>query len=395
MERNSRIRDLVVLYWKGELSNTEKTEILSWAEEAPDNKKLLESFDNIEAAAQRALEFKNGKELIWEKITAEAPELKIRKLNSWPRIATIAAIFILCIGSFFVYQAIQSPKIVVDNDTINKTQQKLPEVLPADEGALLTLSDGTQIPIDSAGNILATQGKTIITKMDGGVVYRPAQNDEGVYLNTIQTFKGRKLTITLPDGTLVSLNVESKIQVPSRFTGPFREVILLEGEAYFEVKHDKSQPFHAKVAGQEIAVTGTKFNVKAYQNETEVKSTLFKGGIRIKAGKDRLEFDLKPGYELKYDSSFEKYQLIKTADLQAAEAWRKEYLKLDNTSIQDIMRVLRRHYDIDVIYQSKITESFNGELPTNLPLSSVIKILESTRGVRIKVNGKTLIISGS
>lgn len=391
MESNSQIRDIVVRYWKGELSKEERSKIMAWADEHPKNKIFLEHFDSIEPAAQEALKQTKSRETIWEKITNEAPELKARKIFTLPRIATVAAaIIILFVGGYFVFQA-YSPNETATADSLKKNQKQLPDILPIDQGAVLELADGTQVPIDSAESILAKQGTTTITKKNGGIVYEGSQKDDAVYLSTIQTFKGRKLTITLPDKTIVSLNVESKLQVPSKFTGDYREVTLLEGEAYFEVAHNKKQPFHVKVVGQEIAVTGTKFNVKAYPNELEVKSTLFEGGIKVKADKDKVEFDLKPGYELVKDSG-DNFKIVKNADLEKAAAWRKNLFLFRGATIQEIMRELSRHYDIEVRYTTKNSQRFNAEIPSDLSIQTIFQILEATKGVRFKIEGRTIII---
>src|SRR5690606_14822624 len=100
------------------------------------------------------------------------------------------------------------------------------------------------------------------------------------------TPNGGQYRITLPDGTKVWLNAASSLKWPSRFTADKREVFL-EGEAYFAVdKHQpagSSKPFIVKTAGQETTVLGTEFNINAYVDEPETKTTVINGAVKVVA----------------------------------------------------------------------------------------------------------------
>ncbi|MFA6876515.1 MAG: FecR family protein, partial [Parabacteroides sp.] len=78
-------------------------------------------------------------------------------------------------------------------------------------------------------------------------------------MNTVTAPAGQRVNLTLPDGTKVWLNARSEIQYPAVFIGSIRRV-KLTGEAYFEVKHDKSNPFIVQTKKCNIKVLGTKFN---------------------------------------------------------------------------------------------------------------------------------------
>jgi transmembrane sensor len=395
MEDKSTIRDLAFKYWKGELSAEEKSELLTWASISPENARWLQHFDNVEKVIQGAIELQIAKQLDWQRIIAQAPELQGRKLRLWPRIASAAAaIMILVLSGYCFYSCYPSKEIVEPSQL--KLTQSTPEILPNTETATITLNDGTIIPVDSVGNLVAGQGTTEIRKNDGLLVYQAIGDSDRVCVNTAQT-KGKRLSLKLVDGTFVILNAATKLEYPTKFTGDFREVILLEGEAYFDVAHNDDYPFHVKIKSNGLTVTGTQFAVKAYSNEqTEIFSELFQGGLTARSYKDSIKFDLKPGYQFHFDSTRQTTLIEKNADVADALAWLNDYIKLKDASIEQIMRVLGRHYDIAVIYNSKITATFNGKLPTNVPLSNVLKMLESTHNVRFKIDGKVItIISGA
>src|SRR5690606_32954271 len=92
--------------------------------------------------------------------------------------------------------------------------------------------------------------------------------------------RGGQYTVTLSDGTKVWLNAESSITYPTAFTGHERRV-RITGEVYFEVAHRDKQPFYVVSEHQELQVLGTHFNVEAYGDDVETRTTLLAGSVRI------------------------------------------------------------------------------------------------------------------
>ena len=84
----------------------------------------------------------------------------------------------------------------------------------------------------------------------------------------------------LPDGTHVWINSASQLRYPTAFTGNNR-IVELEGEAYFEVTHDRQKPFKVKVGDLFVNVLGTKFNIMAYSDEPSVQTTLVNGSVEL------------------------------------------------------------------------------------------------------------------
>src|SRR5882757_3843076 len=159
------------------------------------------------------------------------------------------------------------------------------DVLPGRQGAILTLSDGTTVVLDSLGNgIVANQTGTQVLLENGNLTYNASDAGE-VRFNTMSTPKGRQFLLLLPDGTKVWLNAASSITYPTAFIGRERNV-KITGEAYFEVAKNPKQPFKVKINDvAEIDVLGTHFNVNAYANEASIKTTLLEGSVRVNASK--------------------------------------------------------------------------------------------------------------
>ncbi|MCS3310579.1 FecR family protein [Bacteroides sp. BFG-637] len=90
----------------------------------------------------------------------------------------------------------------------------------------------------------------------------------------VQTGKGQRANITLPDGTVVWLNSYTQLHYNANY-GATQRVVSLTGEAYFEVAKDKEKPFIVETAGMNVEALGTTFNVKAYREDSQIIATLF------------------------------------------------------------------------------------------------------------------------
>jgi len=112
-----------------------------------------------------------------------------------------------------------------------------------------------------------------------GYHFRPTDQPEGAACSIVAP-KGSKAFATLPDGTRVWLNAESKLSYPGNFSIGSRQVYL-EGECYFEVSKDKKRPFIVQTSGVNIRAIGTAFNVKSYPSEDIIQTTLVEGEVAI------------------------------------------------------------------------------------------------------------------
>src|SRR5690606_35080110 len=138
------------------------------------------------------------------------------------------------------------------------------EVLPGKTGAILTLSDGSQVVLDSLREgVVSNQNGTQVVLEDGGLAYNPAGPASGeITYNTITTPKGRQFDVRLPDGTRAWLNAASSITYPTVFRGNER-MVKITGEVYLEVVKSNI-PFAVNVKDQtSIRVLGTHFNINA------------------------------------------------------------------------------------------------------------------------------------
>jgi len=277
------------------------------------------------------------------------------------------------------------------------TVAEAPVIEPGRQGAVLTLADGSQILLDTIENgVIQLQGGGVAKISNGTLLYDGAGHDE--LFNTMSTPKGRQFQVVLPDGTKVWLNAASSIRYPTVFKGRER-MVELTGEAYFEVAQNTNQPFMLNVANRAfVEVLGTEFNVNAYENESSVNTTLINGAVRVIAGardeRRNKSILLKPGHQAMVMNNEDGGRLIvdEKADLGKALAWKNGLFYFENSTLREIMRQIERWYDIEVVFESGVSNPvFAGEMTRDLPLSGVLIALERSN-IHYRMEGKKLII---
>jgi len=326
---------------------------------------------------------------IHEQINAtpvRAPKLYWKK---W--LAAAAMLILVATAAFLYFQSKQVPPVPVAKLTLK--QDIAP---PSSNTAIITLGNGQQIILDSAGKgLLAMEGNVQLTKTaDGSIVYQGASDK--YLVNTLNNPRGSKpVTLVLSDGSKVWLNSESSLRYPVAFGATERQVEIT-GEAYFEVAK-KAQPFKVAVAGKGVVeVLGTHFNINSYQDETYTKVTLLEGSVKVYLQPNGAgAIAIQPGQQALYLSDQQKQTAIQVKngiDLSAVVAWKNGYFNFDNSDLKSVLRQLSRWYNVDVIYQGNIPKRvFGGEMQRDLNLSEVLKILEKNN-VHFKIETDKLIV---
>ena len=279
------------------------------------------------------------------------------------------------------------------NDKPALVTQYKNEVRPGGNHAILILTDGSKLVLDSTKKgLLSVQGQTRLTKVDSGSLVYQATTDEHsiISYNTIATPAGGQYQVTLADGTKVWLNALSTLKFPTSFSGPARTVEL-KGEAYFEVAQNKNKAFHVLVNGLDIQVLGTKFNVNAYTDESSLKTTLMEGSVRLV--KDNQSLTLTPGQQGKtIAAGAGGLALVKDANTDEALAWKNGYFSFDDADIHTVMRQLARWYGIQVKYEGTPTKTlFWGKMGRDLNLTQVLTGLDKSK-VHFQLEGTTLTV---
>lgn len=163
---------------------------------------------------------------------------------------------------------------------------------------------------------------------------------------------GSVIRYELPDHSVVWLNSGSTLRYPTVFRSDNRNVEL-NGEAYFEVEADNERPFYVNTRhGLTVYVYGTRFNVTAYEDDSNIETVLEKGKVNVISPDRKTIMQLAPGEQLLYNKQSQK--LIKNkVDIYEKVAWKDGKLIFRNASLDDIFKRLSRHFNVDIQFNNK------------------------------------------
>lgn len=357
----------------------------------PAEKASLETWYNSQAGQSQdaftGVDFDRHKNEHWAIITENIPAPRRPQpvlLRKWMAIA--ASLMIISVGAYFLWQKAAPAKL--------GDSRAFASVVPGGNKAILTLASGKQIVLTGAKNgNLAMEGNASINKTaDGDVIYKQAGPGQGsnapLVYNTITTPLGGQYRLTLADGTNVWLNASSSIKYPTQFDGNDRKV-QITGEVYFEVAHNAAKPFKVFTNRQEVDVLGTHFNINAYPDEEAIKTTLLQGSVMvIAAGGSKT---IKPAEQAVLQGD---KLTVHDANVEEAVAWKNGYFRFNDEKISSIMRKLSRWYDVEIRYEGSLSDNgLNGTISRYRDISQVLKMLEQTKEVHFKIEGRKITVS--
>ncbi len=205
--------------------------------------------------------------------------------------------------------------------------------------------------------------------------------------------RGGEFVVTLEDSTRVWLNSASRLIYPAHFAADSRKVAL-EGEAYFEVTHNKEVPFIVESYGQKVRVYGTEFNIRAYPEDGMVYTTLSSGSISLTPATGGGEVFLSPGKQAVFDKETSKAS-IRNVDLERVTGWRHGRFVFEEQSLRQIMQDLSRWYDFRYEFADEDAAEtiFMGSIPRYSNFKTAIAILEKSGGLSFKVKDDVIVIS--
>ncbi|ACU03177.1 FecR family protein [Pedobacter heparinus] len=381
MEKD-RLKYLLENYVDGGLSGPELTELEAWYHQLNYGEQKLDQYI-MEAGGQEVI-INRMEESFKQRIRKP---VNIKSISVRKMIAVAAAILLMLSAGLYFYQsrsANPANRILVDMEAA--------VIKPGGNKAVLTLANGKQINLETAsdGQLAETGGVEIEKSADGQVFYKAISgtNHNGES-NTISTPNGGQYQIILADGTRVWLNAASSLKYPTVFSGNERKVELI-GEAYFEVKSNQESPFLVVSNKQTVKVLGTHFNIKAYPDESFVKTTLLEGRIMVSAERFPDAKILSPGQQAVFDG----HQIdINKGDLKEAMAWKNGYFMFKDEDIYSIMNQVSRWYNVEVVYMGRFeNKRFGGYVSRSKKITDLLDIMESTKGIHFKIEGRRVTV---
>lgn len=246
----------------------------------------------------------------------------------------------------------------------------------------LILSDSEKIEITNEDSIIAysNNGENVSIGNSKSVNQNIEEKKETVF-NTLIVPYGKRSEIVLSDGSKIWLNSGSKLIFPATFLGDNREVYL-EGEAIFDVAHNKNKPFIVKSKHQDIEVLGTVFNVSSYEDDDVVFTVLKSGSIILHYNNNNLitskrELKIAPNTLATYNKDIREIGTEKV-EVETYFSWRDGVFIFKNDPLKSIMKKLSRYYNVEITINDKdlANQSFSGYLDVSQDLEHVMQIIK-------------------
>lgn len=226
--------------------------------------------------------------------------------------------------------------------------------------------------------------------LSGSLYFVMLANKDADY--TVLTTAGQRAQTVLPDGSKVWLNASTKLVYHSSFWNSKRQIDL-SGEAYFEVTSDKDAPFIVNSNHIKTSVLGTKFNIRAREEENRVVATLFEGSVQIESPQTTdNSYLLSPGQTLTINTNTYQAELIEYAEPTEILLWINGKLIFKQHSMLEITNIIEKLCDVKFVYEDEAlkTEQFTGEFSTdNLP-DEILNVLMHTKHFNYKREGRVI-----
>ncbi len=344
--------------------------------------------------SEKGLSDEEAQKVLQNILTPGIEEAPIYKIPFYKKPSfRVAASVILLVGVFAIIKLTQQKNIEppLGSDPVASIIKN--DVAPGGNKATLQLADGSTIILDNVDNgNVANQGQTKIIKIDGQLAYNADGSSKEILYNTISTPRGGQYQLILADGTKVWLNAASSLRFPTNFIGKERKVTLT-GEGYFEVAKNAAMPFKVDVAGkEEVKVLGTHFNINAYEDEANIKTSLLEGSVEVTSIANKNSSVLTPGQQILIKTSGQ-IKINNQVDLEQVVAWKNGIFQFgDEMDIHSVMKQISRWYDLEVTYKGAVSGYIGGAISRNVNVSKVLDMLEIASELKFEVKGKKVLV---
>ena len=385
----NRISVLIYRYIAGTLTPDDRDELDRWIEESAENRDFFHQVTDHSELRH----WYEVKRMVNSERAAEEMIMRIERMNRPARrrrmmtaAACVAALMAVAIG--FIYR----PSLL-RNEEMPEAQAKALTAKDIRHGmikATLTSADGRQICLSDTTIHSAKNLAMSIQSQHKGTDAEQAEVKE----MCLEVPRGGEFKIMLDDSTVVWLNADTRLYYPETFAAGERRV-KISGEAYFEVRKDPSRPFYVESEGQEVRVYGTRFNIRAYADDSATYTTLESGSIAITPGRgSSSEMFIRPGSQAILDRSDVSLE-IKTVNSDIVTSWRNGYFVFENQTLLNIMRDLSRWYNFDFEIESEELENeiFMGSFPRDTDFPTAITILQNCGEIAFAVTGGKVIVT--
>jgi ferric-dicitrate binding protein FerR (iron transport regulator) len=246
----------------------------------------------------------------------------------------------------------------------------------------------------------------------------PPGKDPQVLAGTtrIETSKGARKKITLPDGTQVWLNSDTHLSYDENMNKGQERMVKLSGEAFFDVAHNEDHPFIITTDKISIRVLGTAFNVKAYPRDSITETALIRGLVELTVtDRPTQKIVLRPSEKISIVENIQAKESGRTPQSKTFDrkliledikevaigevavvqetSWTNDMLVFKNEQFEEMVPRLERWYNVtieirsDKLRKRRFTGIFKEE-----PLEAALEALQLIEPFRYRINDERLVL---
>jgi len=203
---------------------------------------------------------------------------------------------------------------------------------------------------------------------------------------------GQKAQLTLSDGSEIWLNSSSKLIYPEKFTSKRRE-IQLEGEGLFKVASNKKKPFVVKTGMINVVATGTQFNVSAYPEDNWIATTLIEGAVKLQSNTDRRGFELESGQIAIFNKQEQRIS-VKNTDTDMQISWIHGEYQFKDMTLEDLAKRLERYFNRTIVFEDESLKQrkFTGTFYNSQSIENILRVIETSTNMQYRINDTVIYI---
>lgn len=299
--------DLIGKFLAGEITPGEKTELSAWAEQSPANRKFFEEM-----------------EALWRMAAQHDPQPELDARGAWERLEGALA---------------QDPRHTAYSAHVPQAHN--PAISTPQSASLRSKSSPHTVRLMPIFLRIAA----VLIPAVIALWWWQGKRESAAAPVTAQTAYGERREVQLPDGSVVQLNQLSELSFRENDTA---RLVILSGEAFFEVKHQAGKPFVIQSGEARTTVLGTSFNVRAYPGEDQVEVSVATGKVQVEAvPAPEQKAVIQAGQAVIVQK--ESRRITAAGDLAAnAAAWKNRRLSFQDTRVSDVAGALERYFNVSI-----------------------------------------------
>ena len=207
------------------------------------------------------------------------------------------------------------------------------------------------------------------------------------------TGEGEQVTISLPDGTQVTLNAKSSLSYNlSNFNSDERRIVF-DGEGYFRVAKNPSSPFSISAKGLNVSVLGTTFNLRARSTDATAELSLEEGSVCFQALKTGLGDVLSPNQKAILDQIHGTVTVEENSYVTDFSAWRRGELVFRNVPFVEVLEEIEEVYHVSIVIETERmdyqSDLFTGVL-SRTNINEVLEVIEHSYHLKATLKDGTI-----